>query len=104
MISDESTTQDTTSPPRWHRLVDGLDQALTPPANRLVRTNLFADTVTAMTRLESMVRRLSEAQATWVLHLAHLPATRDVRKIRAQLNSIEARMVDLAERLDEREA
>ena len=43
--------------PWWRPLVDGIDGRITPPANKLVRTNLFADAVAIATRLEVRLRR-----------------------------------------------
>jgi hypothetical protein len=87
----------------WRPVVDGIDRTITPPANSLVRTNLFADTVATVTRLEVRLRRRVERQSTWLLHQYNLPTAGDVRKMRAQLASIEARLRDMAERLEDQQ-
>jgi hypothetical protein len=84
-------------------MVDGIDQLVTPPANRFVRTNVFADSVAMMTRLEVRVRRRLERQSTWWLHQWNMPAATDIRKIRAQLPALEARMRDMAEKLEDQQ-
>jgi len=89
--------------PWWRPLVDGLDQRVTPPMNSLVRTNLFADGVALATRLEVRLRRRMERQSTWLLHQYNLPTAGDVRKMRAQLAAVEARLRDVAERIEDQE-
>ena len=83
--------------------MNGLDRRITPPANRLVRTNLFADTVAVMTRIEVRLRRRAERQSTWLLHQYNLPAAGDIRKMRAQLAAVEARLRDMSERMEDAE-
>jgi hypothetical protein len=87
--------------PWWRPLVDGIDRRVTPPANRLVRTNLFADGIATVTRLEVRLRRRIERQSTWLLHQYNLPAAADIRKVRAQLAAVEARLRDMSERLED---
>jgi hypothetical protein len=89
----------------WRPLVDGIDSRVTPPANKLVRTNAFADTASAVTRLEAGLRRRVERQSSSLLHAFNLPTAVDVRKLRTQLAAVEARLRDMGERLeDEQEA
>ena len=85
----------------WRPLVDAVDSQVTPRANALVRTNVFADLVAIGTRLEARLRRRMEAQTTWVLHQYNLPTATDVRRMRAQLAAVEARLRDMSERLDD---
>jgi hypothetical protein len=89
--------------PWWRPLVDGIDRKVTPPANNLVRTNVFADTVATMTRLEVRLRRRIERQSSWLLHQYNLPTAGDVRKMRAQLAAIEARLRDMSERIEDQQ-
>ena len=89
--------------PWWRPLVNQLDQRITPPANRLVRTNVFADSVAMMTRVEVRLRRRLERQSTWLLHQYNLPAAEDIRKVRAQLAAVEARLRDVSERLEDQQ-
>ncbi len=89
--------------PWWRPLVDEIDRLVTPPANRIVRTNVFADSVAMMTRLEVRLRRRIERQSTWLLHQYNLPAAADVRKVRAQLAAVEARLRDVSERLEDQQ-
>jgi hypothetical protein len=110
MNMTEPTSTTTTNPKKpgkawWRPLVDGIDSRVTPPANKLVRTNAFADTVSVVTRLEAGLRRRVERQSSSLLHAFNLPTAVDVRKMRAQLAAVEARLRDVAERLeDEQEA
>ena len=87
--------------PWWRPLVDAIDGAVTPPANRIVRTNLFADAVAAATRIEIRFRRQVVRQSTWMLHQYNMPAAEDIRKLRAQLAAAEARLRDVSERLED---
>jgi hypothetical protein len=100
-----STMSNPTKPgtPWWRPLVNQVDQRITPPANRLVRTNVFADSVAMMTRLEVRLRRRLERQSTWLLHQYNLPAAEDIRKVRAQLAAVEARLRDVSERLEDQQ-
>jgi hypothetical protein len=88
----------------WRPLVDGIDNRVTPPANKLVRTNAFADTVSVVTRLEGSVRRRVERQSSSLLHALNLPTAVDLRKMRRQLAAVEARLRDMAERLEDEQA
>jgi hypothetical protein len=97
------TKSDKPGRPWWRPLVDGIDRRVTPAANNLVRTNLFADTVATLTRLEVRLRRRVERQSTWLLHQYNLPSATDLRKMRAQLAAVEARLRDMGERLEDQQ-
>jgi hypothetical protein len=84
-------------------MVDRLDRTVSPRADAVVRTNLFADSVAAMIRLEAQIRRRAERQTTRVWHMWNLPTAGDIRRMRSQLSSMEARLRDMAERLEESE-
>ena len=64
---------------------------------------MFADSVAMMTRLEVRLRRRLERQSTWLLHQYNLPAAEDIRKVRAQLAAVEARLRDVSERLEDQQ-
>jgi hypothetical protein len=87
----------------WRPLVDVVDAAVTPPAHRLARTNGFADVVGATTRLEVWLRRRIVRRSTWLLHQYNVPSADDIRKMRAQLETTEARLRDVSEWLEDRE-
>ncbi len=87
--------------PRRRSPLYWVDRVVTPPADALVRTNLFADAVAVATRLEIQLRRRVERKSTWLLHTWNLPTASDVRRILAQLAAVEARVRDLSERLDD---
>ena len=89
--------------PLWRQVVDEIDTRVTPAANSLVRTNLFADTVAAATRLETRARRRLERQSTQWLHMWNLPTASDVRRMRSQLAAVEARLRDISERLEDQQ-
>jgi hypothetical protein len=89
--------------PWWRPLVDEIDRRVTPPVNQVVRTNMFADTVSMLTRLEVRLRRRIERQSTWLLHQYNLPAAADMRRVRAQLAAVEARLRDVSERLEDQQ-
>ena len=97
------TKSDKPGRPWWRPLVDGIDRRVTPAANHLVRTNVFADTVATLTRLEVRLRRRVERQSTWLLHQYNLPSATDMRKLRAQLAAVEARLRDMGERLEDQQ-
>ncbi len=89
--------------PWWRPLVNGIDKRVTPTANNIVRTNLFTDSVATVTRLEGRLRRRIERQSTWLLHQYNLPTAGDMRKMRAQLAAVEARLRDMGERLEDQQ-
>jgi hypothetical protein len=99
----QMTKSDKPGRPWWRPLVDGIDRRVTPAANNLVRTNVFADTVATLTRLEVRLRRRVERQSTWLLHQYNLPTATDLRKMRAQLAAVEARLRDMGERLEDQQ-
>jgi len=74
--------------PWWRPLIGAIDGVVTPPANRI----------------EVRFRRQFVRQSTWMLHQYNMPAAEDIRKLRAQLASAEARLRDLSERLEDRDA
>jgi hypothetical protein len=84
-------------------LMDAVGGALTPPIHRLARANGFADVVGAATRLEVWMRRRAARHTTWLLHQYNVPSADDIRKVRAQLETAEARMRDVWDRLEDRE-
>jgi CRISPR/Cas system Type II protein with McrA/HNH and RuvC-like nuclease domain len=84
-------------------VVDQLDRTVSPRADAFVRTSLFADGVAAMIRLEAQVRRRAERQTSRLWHMWNLPTATDIRRVRSQLASVEARLRDLSERVEESE-
>ena len=82
-------------------LLAAVDSAMTKGGNALVRNDLITDVIASMTRMEAITRRRMEHNATWLLHQYYLPSFSDVRRVSAQLAALEARMRDMAERLDE---
>ena len=91
------------SKPKWREAVDAIDGFVTPTANNVVRTDIFADVVAAGTRLEARLRRRVERQATRVWHLYQLPSAGDIRRISSQLATLEARLRDMSERFEDLE-
>ncbi len=89
------------STPKWRSVVDAVDQVVTPTANRVVRTDLFADAVAAATRLEVQVRRRMQRQTGALWSALTLPSATEQRRLHAQVASLEARVRDLTERLEE---
>lgn len=87
--------------PTWRTVVDAVDDTVTPTANRLVRTSLFADVVAAATRLEVQVRRRMQQQTGALWSTLNLPTGTDQRRLHAQVASLEARVRDLTERLED---
>lgn len=87
--------------PRWRAVVDKVDDVVTPSANKVVRTNAFADLVAATTRLEVQLRRRVQKQTGALWRLLNLPTADDQRSLRAQVAALEARLRDLTERLED---
>lgn len=89
------------SRPHWRSVVDAVDAVVTPSANKLVRTDLFADAVAAATRLEVQIRRRMQRQTGAMWSALNLPSATDQRRLHAQVASLEARIRDLTERLED---
>jgi hypothetical protein len=89
--------------PLWRSVVDRADSLITPVANGVVRTDAFADVVSAATRLEVRMRRLVDRQISSLWHAYSLPSSTDTRGIRSQLAALEARLRDIGERFDDLE-
>lgn len=87
--------------PFWLRLVDRADQTVTPAANRFVRTDLFADVASVAARVERQVRRRIERQTVRVWHAYGLPTVSDIRRVSRQIATVEARLRDMDERLED---
>ena len=96
--------QSAPSTPTWRTAVNRIDQIVTPSADKIVRTRLFADAIAAVTRLEVQVRRRAERQTSWYWHMLNLPTAGDVKRVRRQLAAMEARMRDIAEQLEDQRA
>lgn len=89
------------STPTWRTAVNRIDKLVTPSADKIVRTSLFADSIAAVTRLEAQLRRRVERQTSLYWHMLNLPTAGDVKRVRRQLAAMEARMRDLAEQLED---
>jgi hypothetical protein len=89
------------STPAWRRVVDRIDRLVTPPANAVVRTNAFADTIATALRLEARLRRRFEDQTAWVWHAWNLPTAVDIRRVQSQLAALEGRVRDMSEQLEQ---
>src|SRR5829696_4792111 len=89
--------------PLWKRAVDRADSVITPPSNSFVRTDLFADAVTTVTRIDQRLRRIGERRTRQVLHALNLPAASDIRRVYSQMSALEARVRDIQERLDDQD-
>lgn len=64
-------------------------------------TDLFADYMAMLTRIEARLRRRIERQTAIVWHAWNLPTAGDMRRLLAQNSALEARVRDLSARLDE---
>ncbi len=100
-MSQENHKPTKKNKPLWRSAVDRADTLITPVANGVVRTDTFADVVSAMTRLEVRMRRLVERQMTSLWHAYSLPSSTDTRRIQSQLAALEARLRDMGERFDD---
>ena len=89
------------STPAWRRVVNRIDGLVSPPANALVRTNIFADGVATALRVEARLRRRFEDQTGWALHAWNMPTYLDIRRVQSQLAALEGRIRDMSERLDQ---
>jgi hypothetical protein len=87
--------------PLWLRVIDRADQTVTPAANRFVRTDLFADIASLTARVERQVRRRIEHQTVRIWHAYGLPTVSDIRQVSRQVATLEARLRDMDERLEE---
>ena len=84
--------------------VKRFDRLVSPPVNRFVRTNLFTDSIAALTRFEARARRQLESRTSTALHMLNMPTATDMKKVRGQLASLEVRLRDVSDQLDDRQA
>src|SRR3954453_5926627 len=77
--------------PPWRSAVNRVDRLVTPKADAFVRTHLFAHVLAGGAGMGVQGPRRAERQTSAVLHLVNLPTAGDVRRVRAQLATVEAR-------------
>jgi hypothetical protein len=75
--------------PWWRQIYDGLDGAVAPPLERLVRTSEFADAAAWATRAQAMLLDQVNGAAARVWHLMNLPAGTDVQRLRVQIGALD---------------
>ena len=84
--------------------VKRFDRLVSPPVNKFVRTNLFTDSIAALTRFEAQARRQMERRTSTAFHMLNMPTATDMKKVRGQLASLEVRLRDVSDQLDDRGA
>jgi hypothetical protein len=85
-----------TERPSWRQIYDGLERAVAPPLERLVRTSEFADAAAWATRAQAMLIEQVNGAAARVWHLMNLPAGTDVQRLRVQIGALDREVRRLA--------
>ena len=87
--------------PLWRQVVDGLDRAVAPALDSVIRRSGFAQVAKHVVGTRRAVQRQIESQTRHVLHAVNLPAATDIRRLQVQLTSLEADMRRLAQDVDD---
>jgi len=87
--------------PLWLRAVHRVERAIGEPVEAAVRTDTYFDLVTKINRTTKSAKRTVGGASTKVLHLANLPASSDMKRMREQLSRMERRINQLSENVAE---
>ena len=90
--------------PLWLKAVHRFERAVGEPVEKVVRSDLYFDAVSKVTRVRRGVGGAVEGLSRRGLHLFNLPAGTDIRRVREQLSRMERRLDRLSadvEDLDE---
>ena len=87
--------------PLWRRAFDSVEQNVSPQIEQFVRTEQFADMASAMQRLQSQAQKRSERALRQTWHFWNLPAGSDIKRLSDRIASLERRVRDLQNQLEE---
>ena len=87
--------------PLWLKVVHGVERTVGAPVESAVRSDIYFDLVTTLTRATSKAKGTAESLSRRGLHLINLPAGSDVSRLREQLLRMERRLNQLTENVDE---
>jgi hypothetical protein len=77
------------APPLWRQAFDTAERAVTPRAERLVRTPSFALGAALVRRAQTLARSSARDVTARAWHLLNLPAGSDVGRLRAQIGALD---------------
>jgi polyhydroxyalkanoate synthesis regulator phasin len=86
--------------PAWKRAFDLAEKAIAPRLEAAVRTEQFAETASALTKLQKNSKKQISAAGQQTMHAWNIPTAIDVAKLSAQIVELERRVRDLSKQLD----
>lgn len=90
-----------TQPPPWRRLYDAAERAVAPRLESVVRTGYFARGAALAGWARASAQAQAEALSARVWHLANLPASTDIARLRTQIGALDREVRRLALRLEQ---
>ena len=86
--------------PGWRKAFDTIEKQTAPHLEQFVRTEVFAQGVAAVIRIEAQLRRQSERNLRRIWHLWNLPAATDVRALSERVSVLQRQVREIAERFE----
>jgi hypothetical protein len=77
------------SPPLWRQAFDVAERAVTPRAEDLVRSEAFSLATALARRAQNVAGNSIQGLTARAWHLVNLPAGSDIRRLRAQIGSLD---------------
>ena len=87
--------------PLWRKGFDSVERAVGRPLESAVRSELYFDVLALSTRARREAFNAVERVSVGALHLVNLPASTDIRQLRAQIARMERTMVALTKQIDD---
>lgn len=87
--------------PLWRKAYDAVDSRIAPPLESVVQTPQFATVLSTAIRMQAEARRQVERRSRRLWHLVNLPSGSDVTRLRDQVVSLDRRVRELTEALEE---
>ena len=85
--------------PLWKRAFDAAEKAVAPKLEAAVRTEQFAETASALTKLQSKARTQAKERSQQAMHNWNLPTATDISRLREQVTSLERAVRDLTKQV-----
>jgi hypothetical protein len=87
--------------PLWRAPYDRAESVLAPRLEQILQGDSFARTITIAMRLRAQAQRWTATQTSRMWHLANLPASSDVARLREQLASLDRQVGRLVTAFEE---
>ena len=87
-------------PPLWKKVFDAAEKLAAPRLEAAVRTERFADTTSALTKLQLRARESANQRSQQAMHNWNMPTATDVSRLREQVTSLERTVRELSKQID----